>query len=147
VPQRQIIGEPIQSSRKISKREAVGCETCTLTKRQIYKVNGCGNPKSALWWVGEAPGKTEAELHEPFIGDSGKFHWGCVKTVLGIEKKTMYTANVVRCWPEGNRTPTQAEVKHCIGFLEEEIRRYKPIVIVALGAVPFQALTGLKYPI
>jgi uracil-DNA glycosylase family 4 len=140
-------GDLPQSKKRITKTSTVGCDNCTLNGRVQYKCPSFGNPRSRIWWVGEAPGKDEAEALEPFVGVSGKFHWEQVQAVLGIPKQNMYTGNVVLCWPEGNRTPTNTEIKHCVGNIENEIKQHKPIVIGALGTVPFQALTGLKDPI
>jgi uracil-DNA glycosylase len=140
--QPQYFGEP-ESTKRLGTRVS-GCGVCPLNNRINYRVNSFGDPRSPVWWVGEAPGKEEGESGEPFLGKSGKFHWRQVALISGRQKESMYTGNIVRCWPEGNRTPTKKETQCCIGFLEEEIRKYKPVVIGALGAVAFQALTGRK---
>jgi uracil-DNA glycosylase family 4 len=136
------IEPPVGGPKKKAVRRQVGCETCSLNDRVQYRCDSYGNPNSRIWWVGEAPGANEGETHEPFVGKAGQFHWEQMTRVLQLEKNSMYTGNIARCWPEGNRTPTKSEIEHCIGFLEDEIKRYRPYVIGALGAVPFQALTG-----
>jgi uracil-DNA glycosylase len=45
----------------------------------------------------------------------------------------VYIANVVKCRPPGNRTPTADEALACAPFLDRQIELVNPGVIVALG--------------
>jgi len=137
--QPQYFGEP-ESTKRLGTRVS-GCGVCPLNNRINYRVNSFGDPRSPVWWVGEAPGKEEGESGEPFLGKSGKFHWRQVALISGRQKESMYTGNIVRCWPEGNRTPTKKETQCCIGFLEEEIRLIDPSILVVMGNCAAQALT------
>ena len=48
------------------------CE-CELKKTATQAVPGFGNASAEIVFIGEAPGKKEDEVGEPFIGAAGKF--------------------------------------------------------------------------
>jgi len=87
--------------------------------------------------VGEAPGREEEKTGRPFMGASGKK----LREALarnGISG--VFITNTVRCRPPENRKPTAAEMKACREYLDYEIARIKPKIVVALGATPTKAL-------
>jgi len=87
--------------------------------------------------VGEAPGREEEKTGLPFQGASGKkLREELAKN--GLDK--VFITNTVRCRPPDNRKPTAAEVKACREYLDYEIQRIKPQIVVALGATPTKAL-------
>jgi len=52
---------------------------------------------------------------------------------MGHTRQTVYIANVVKCRPPGNRTPTSDEADACWPYLLEQIRTVQPRVIVTVG--------------
>ena len=53
---------------------------------------------------------------------------------IGCQRgRDVYIANVVKCRPPGNRTPTAEEAAACAPFLDRQIELVAPKVIVALG--------------
>ena len=56
-------------------------------------------------------------------------------------------ANVIKCRPPGNRTPTAAEVATCLPYLQRQIALAQPKIIIAFGKIAAQALTGSDAPI
>jgi DNA polymerase len=54
----------------------------------------------------------------------------------------VYIANVLKCRPPNNRTPTPAEVAACRPFLDRQIQLIGPRVIVALGKSAANTLLG-----
>lgn len=96
---------------------------------------------AALVLVGEAPGAQEDESGKPFVGRAGKF----LETALednGVNRESVFITNVVRCRPPGNRRPDEYEIKRCMPYLSEELRKVRPKIVVALGFVAIRALTG-----
>lgn len=114
--------------------------------------------------VGEAPGKEEEEKLRPFVGASG---WELDRMLneAGIARNECFITNVVRIRPPNNditkffakakkdRTNNHTEIKGrwCtaevvdgINLLRAEIDLAKPNILVALGATPLWALTGLE---
>ena len=118
------------------------CERCpALVDSRSRIVNGVGPADAALLFVGEAPGATEDEQGNPFVGRSG----GVLDAALqdaGLARSDVRITNCVRCRPPENRDPTAAELDSCRGYLETEIDRVDPEVVVTLGKVPSEHLLG-----
>jgi DNA polymerase len=109
------------------------CTACGLCKQRKQAVFGVGNESAPWLFVGEGPGADEDEQGEPFVGQAGKLLDGMMAAV-GIRRgREAYIANVVKCRPPGNRTPTLDEAAACAPFLDRQIDLIRPKLIVALG--------------
>jgi DNA polymerase len=93
--------------------------------------------------IGQNPGRDEVKQSEPFVGASGRFFNEAAKGIIGMERSSFYISNVLRCFSPGNRQPTRQELDACRPILDEEIRIIKPTLIIALGSVAFERLTGM----
>ena len=103
---------------------------------------GVGDPHAPVMFVGEAPGRDEDLAGEPFVGRSGKLLDRLIAEELGLERRACYIANVVKCRPPDNRDPLPVEVATCRHFLEDQVRRVAPTVIVTLGNFASRVLLG-----
>lgn len=122
--------------------EVPACERCPeLVESRSRIVDGTGPADADLLFVGEGPGQREDEQGEPFVGRSGSVLDDELRTV-GLERESVRITNCVRCRPPENRDPTTEELEHCRGYLEVEIERVDPDVIVTLGKVPSEHLLG-----
>jgi DNA polymerase len=63
---------------------------------------------------------------------------------MGLARRDVYIANVVKCRPPQNRTPERDECDTCSPFLMRQIEVIRPKVIVALGAVAAKNLLALN---
>lgn len=125
-------------------REDLGdCRRCKLCDGRTNIVFGVGNPNAALMFVGEGPGADEDAQGEPFVGRAGQ-KLNEMMRAIGIERKDVYIANVVKCRPPGNRDPEPDEVATCAPFLFRQIEAIRPRVIVALGSPATKALLNTK---
>jgi DNA polymerase len=113
------------------------CSDLVASRGQI--VNGVGPDDAALVFVGEAPGATEDEEGEPFVGRSGSVLDDALADA-GIERADVRITNCVRCRPPENRDPTTAELANCRGYLDSEIKAVDPTLVVTLGKVPSEHL-------
>ena len=120
--------------------EAISCTKCGLASGRTQVVFGVGNVESDLMVIGEAPGAQEDLLGEPFVGRSGKLLDTLIGQELGLDRNSMYIANVVKCRPPNNRNPTPDEVRSCIPYLHEQIGVIDPKVIITLGNFALQAM-------
>lgn len=92
--------------------------------------------------VGEGPGGVEDDYGCPLIGPSGQLLDRALWSVR-ITRDRVYTTNVIKCRPKGNRTPTVEEGAFCAQkWLEQEIRLLQPKVILALGSVALRYFKG-----
>ena len=109
------------------------CTACGLCKQRKQAVFGVGNEAAPWLFVGEGPGADEDEQGEPFVGQAGKL-LDSMLAAVGLKRgREAYIANVVKCRPPGNRTPTPEEAAACAPFLDRQIDLIAPKLIVALG--------------
>lgn len=124
-------------------KELALCRQCALCRegnRGPTSYNGIAD--SPLIIVGEGPGGVEDEYGVPLVGPSGQLLDKALWSV-GITRDSIYTTNIVKCRPKGNRTPTVEEGRFCAGhWLDEEFALVRPKVIVALGSVALKYLYG-----
>jgi len=115
-------------------REAAAtCAACGLCRARKQAVFGVGAEHGPWLFVGEGPGADEDEQGEPFVGQAGKL-LDSMLAAAGLQRgRDTYIANVVKCRPPGNRTPTPEEAAACAPFLERQVDLVSPKVIVALG--------------
>lgn len=119
------------------------CLACPLGPGRMKFVFGEGNPKARLMFVGEGPGRDEDLQGRPFVGKAGELLDRMIGA-LGLKREDTYIANVVKCRPPDNRTPTPDEARACMGYLHRQIELIQPAVIVTLGATPLRELLGVS---
>ncbi len=129
-------------------RSAIGdCQRCKLAPGRTHLVFGVGNPKAAVMFVGEGPGRDEDLQGEPFVGRAGQLLTDIITKGMGLKREDVYIANVVKCRPPENRNPEPDEIESCEPFLLKQIQLIRPRVIVGLGKFAVQTLLKSKVPI
>lgn len=130
------------------KEAAAGCRACPLWERGTQTVFGEGLLTSRLILVGEIPGDYEDRQGLPFVGPAGRVLDEALETA-GIERTDAYVTNVVKHFKwiaQGKRRlhqkPNAREIGACLPWLDAEIDRIRPRVLVAMGATAAQALLG-----
>jgi DNA polymerase len=122
--------------------DVVSCARCPrLAESRSRIVNGVGPDDADLLFVGEAPGATEDERGEPFVGRSGDVLDDALRDA-GLARADVRITNCVRCRPPENRDPTGAELDNCRGHLGRELAAVDPELVVTLGKVPSEHLLG-----
>jgi uracil-DNA glycosylase family 4 len=125
-------------------RDEIGdCKRCKLCEKRTNIVFGVGNPHAKLMFVGEGPGADEDAQGEPFVGRAGQKLNEMIQAI-GLTRKDVYIANVVKCRPPGNRDPEPDEVATCSPFLFRQIDSIQPKAIVALGSPATKTLLQTK---
>ncbi len=109
------------------------CKKCRLHELRKNIVVGEGNPKAELMFIGEGPGEEEDNTGRPFVGRAGQLLTKIIEA-MKLKREDVYIANIVKCRPPNNRTPSEDEIISCAPYLMEQISVIKPKVIVALGA-------------
>jgi DNA polymerase len=118
-----------------------GFDGCALKATATQLVFSDGNPQARLMLVGEAPGRDEDRGGRPFIGRSGKL-LDRMLAAIGLDRTSVYIANVVPWHPPGNRTPTPQETEICLPFIRRQIELADPDILVCMGGPSSQALLG-----
>lgn len=119
--------------------EIRACEKCGLCAGRTNVVPGEGDPHADLMFVGEGPGREEDLQGRPFVGPSGELLTKMIHSI-GMERSNCYIANVVKCRPPGNRSPSPDEAAACLAFLRAQTALVRPRVIVLLGRVAARTL-------
>ena len=131
------------------KTALAGFDAGPLKKTATQVVFSDGNPASTVMLIGEAPGRDEDIQGKPFVGRSGQL-LDRMLAAIGLSRaesdpaKAVFITNVIFWRPPGNRTPTEAETLMCLPFVRRAIELMAPRVIVCLGGVPAQRLTGRR---
>jgi DNA polymerase len=115
---------------------------CALKATATQLVFADGNPQSRLMLVGEAPGRDEDIEGLPFVGRSGKL-LDRMLAAIGLDRTTVYIANIVPWRPPGNRTPTPQESAICLPFIRRQIELSSAEILVCLGGPSAQTLLGI----
>ena len=144
---------PTARSVKELRELAAGCRACDLWARATQTVFGDGPSGARVLIVGEQPGNSEDLEGAPFVGPAGRM----LDEVLGeagIDRASVYVTNVVKHFkwrraPSGKRRihdkPNRGEVAACRPWLEAEVGRIGPELVVCLGATAAQAILGREF--
>jgi len=117
-------------------------EGCGLRFTAKQLVFADGNPQARLMIVGEAPGRDEDIAGLPFVGRSGQL-LDRMLAAIGLDRTSVYIANLVPWRPPGNRTPTPQESQICLPFLKRQIELADPDILFCLGGPSAAALLGM----
>lgn len=101
-------------------------------RNHFYPVIGEGNHSATLMFVGEAPGRTEAQTGRPFVGAAGKVLEELLESV-GLTRAEVYIANILKDRPPENRDPLPEEIAVYGPFLDRQIEIIQPKIIATLG--------------
>lgn len=122
------------------------CKACPLCRTRTNVVFGEGSSGARLMFIGEAPGRDEDLKAMPFVGRAGQLLTKIIASI-GLERKDVYIANILKCRPPDNRNPLPGEIEKCLPNLLRQIDIIKPTVICALGKFAAQTLLKTETPI
>jgi uracil-DNA glycosylase len=118
-------------------------EGCGLKKTASRLVFADGNPAAPLMIIGEAPGREEDQSGKLFAGDAGSLLDKMLASI-GLDRNSVYLANLVPWRPPGNRTPTAQEIALCLPFLLQQIELAQPKILMIMGAPACQGLLNQR---
>lgn len=127
--------------RKSDALKAIRTELMSATGSPLYAfrvengyfpVLGEGNPDANILFIGEAPGKNEAEQGRPFCGPSGNVLAEMLASI-GLNREDVYITNVLHDRPPDNHDPTSEEIAFYTPYLDRIIDIIQPAVIATLG--------------
>ena len=118
-------------------------EGCALRNTATRLVFADGKPGSRLMFVGEAPGRDEDIQGLPFVGRSGQLLDRMI-AAIGLDRSSVYIANIVPWRPPGNREPSAQESAICLPFIRRQIELADPDVLVCLGKPSAQTLLEIN---
>ena len=84
------------------RQQCMSCRACGLADTRTNVVFGVGSPTAEVLLVGEAPGASEDQQGEPFVGAAGKL-LDDMLAMIGLRRQEIYITNSVKCRPPKNR--------------------------------------------
>lgn len=132
------------------KTAALSCKACPLAEKATQTVFGEGSLSAKLMIVGEQPGNEEDLSGSAFVGPAGKILSDILEE-LGIDRNEVYITNAVKHFKwrpseDGkariHQKASGQEMHACKPWLEAEVQKIKPNVIIALGVTAGTALWG-----
>ncbi|MCY4064466.1 MAG: uracil-DNA glycosylase [Chloroflexi bacterium] len=99
---------------------------------RYFPVIGQGDHNADIMFIGEAPGKNEAETGRPFCGASGRV-LDELLALIDLRREDVYVTNILKDRPPNNRDPLKNEIELYTPFLERQIEIIQPKVIATLG--------------
>ncbi len=137
--------EHSRSLEELQKQVSV-CTNCRLHAGRTQTVFGTGSFQADFMLIGEAPGAEEDKQGKPFVGRAGKLLTAMLSSI-GLQRKEVFIANILKCRPPNNRDPSADEVAACAEYLNTQIQVIKPRLIIALGRIAAQNLLKSEVPI
>lgn len=122
------------------------CRNCSLHETRTNVVFGVGSKTAEVLFIGEGPGENEDLQGEPFVGRGGQL-LDQMMGAIGLARKDVYIANIVKCRPPHNRDPLNTEEDTCIGYLRNQVALLKPKIIVCLGRIAAMRVIGPDFKI
>ncbi|MBN1524570.1 MAG: uracil-DNA glycosylase [Spirochaetales bacterium] len=118
------------------------CRLCGLCDNRLQAVPGEGVSSPLVMVIGEAPGADEDKTGSPFVGKAGLYLDKWLHAIDCSRQTNCYIANIVKCRPPQNRDPYPDEIDTCFPYLEKQIQLLRPGVILTVGRLSSQKLTG-----
>ena len=138
------------------RRAAQGCRGCPLFQDATQTVFGAGPEHARTVVVGEQPGDQEDREGEPFVGPAGRL----LRKALAdaeIDEQEVYFTNAVKHFKfapvkEGgkrriHKAPSLREMSACRPWLDAELRRVDPELVLALGGTAGKSLLGNSFKV
>lgn len=133
-------------------RESIqSCRGCDAFEHATQAVFGEGASRARIMMVGEQPGNREDIEGHPFVGPAGALLSKALEQ-SGIDRAQVYITNVVKHFNSSRRgklrihkKPNAGQITACRPWLDAEIERVQPELIVCLGATAAQALIARDF--
>lgn len=121
-----------------------------LAVHATQAVLGTGTAPVSILLLGEQPGEQEDLAGQPFLGPAGKLLERALQQA-GIPRNEVYITNTLKHYKfklQGTRRvrmlPGKEDIQTYLPWLQGEIAIVNPRVIVALGVIAAQAITGQR---
>ncbi len=131
----------IKPVRRFQNEDLLDCDKCELRKEcdaPVLPSPGVFN----VVIVGEAPGPQENEHGRGFYekAPAGKLLWKELD-LYGLSRRMFHITNCLKCWP-GEKALTAKHIEICKPWLDEEIAKLQPRLILAIGNTCVKMFTG-----
>jgi DNA polymerase len=119
---------------------------CLLKRTATNLVFAEGTGPANILFVGSVPAAEDDREGRILAGSSGLLFDRMLKSI-GLKRESVHIVNVVPWRPAGGKAPTVPEIATCLPFLQRYVELGQPKIIVTLGGLPTQQITGTRDPI
>lgn len=141
-------------------RECSKCDISKYCTHKVYHLSKISHPSFTtmlpsrvdILFIGEAPGQSEYNESEPFIGQSGQVLRSIIEEA--VPKHVTYTiTNSILCTPFTDHTrydiraPSLSEIRECAGWLTTLCRKIRPKKVIAVGNVAEKSIKFIRMKI
>jgi uracil-DNA glycosylase len=144
---------PDRTSIPSLRKAAEGCRGCNLYRDATQTVFGEGPSGARIVMIGEQPGDREDLVGRPFVGPAGGLLDRAIEEAE-LVRDEIYLTNVVKHFKHVvrgkrriHRKPDREEIRACTPWLQAELGRIKPDVLILLGATAAQAILGQTFKV
>jgi len=124
--------------------EIGSCRKCGLHEGRKNTVPGYGVLNPLVMCIGEAPGADEDTTGRPFVGKAGQYLDKWLAAIDLSRDSNCFIGNIIKCRPPGNRDPQPEEMEACLPYLRRQLKVIRPRMILALGRISAQILSGTQ---
>ncbi|MEM7278781.1 MAG: uracil-DNA glycosylase [Pseudomonadota bacterium] len=122
------------------------CRACTACESRTQPLLGSGASDAKWLFVTDSPSADQDQSGDVFAGPGGVLLKDML-FALGLDASNAYSTPLLKCRTPGGRDPVDLEITQCSEYLQAQIKLLRPSVIVALGRVAAQTLTGSDAPL
>jgi len=115
----------------------------TLSDGARHCIFARGNPQSDIMIIGDPPGRDEDMRGQAFAGRNGQLLDKMMQSI-GLRESDLYMTHITNWSTTHNRTPKQDDIDLCKPFLLRHIELFDPKIIVILGGMALESLTGMS---
>ena len=124
------------------------CKACELCETRLHTVHLRGDIPARVAFVGEAPGRDEDIMKEPFIGPAGQRLNEIIKDCVNLNGERIAFLNILACVPLDEnqlRAPRSDEASACLSRLNKLLEIVQPAGLITLGDVPKKFIKDTKF--
>lgn len=144
----EVATPPLKADWAQLRAAAMSCTACPLAKAATQTVFGEGDLRAEIMIVGEQPGDVEDLAGKNFMGPAGEI-LNQALVEAGLRRQDLYITNAVKHFKyehQGSlrlhKKASGREMHACKPWLEAEIARVQPKVILCLGVTASTAVYG-----
>ena len=116
----------------------MSCNLCDLGANSLSQLRPVGSNNPDVYIVLDKPTDDELRFGDLTTGVRGQYLTNALMSV-GLTNYRMFS--IIRCGCD--RNPTPEEISQCLKFIESDIYRTNPKVIITAGALATQSLLGI----
>jgi uracil-DNA glycosylase family 4 len=118
------------------------CDICLINN--YHPLEGDGNNDANILFITRNPTSFDVKNNVPMISKDGMLFQEYLD-MFNFNRDLIYITNAVKCRTPGNRYPTDKEIYNCRGYLDLEISKINPKIIVLLGLTAVKSYFKLAF--